>query len=47
MQRFIHVTLKSVTFRGANFPKVLVKHIVQWGKIHLCHNYLFLKYSFL
>ena len=47
MQRFIHVTLKSVTFRSANFPKVLVKHIVQWGKIHLCHNYLFLKYSFL
>lgn len=47
MQRFIHVTLKSVTFRSANFPKVLVEHIVQWGKIHLCHNYLFLKYSFL
>ena len=25
----------------------LGEHIVQWGKIHLCHNYLFLKYSFL
>ena len=47
MQRFIHVTFESVTFRSTNFSKVLVKHIVQWGKIHLCHNYLFLKYSFL
>ena len=43
MQRFIHVTFESVTFRSTNFSKVLVKHIVQWGKIHLCHNYLFLK----
>mgnify|MGYP006903482110 FL=1 len=47
MQRFIHVIFKSVTFRSANFSKVLVKHIVQWGKMHLCHTYLFLKYSFL
>ena len=39
MQSFIHITFKSITFWSANFPKVLVEHIVQWGKIHLCHNY--------
>lgn len=25
----------------------LAKHIAQWSKIHLCHNYVLLKYSFL
>ena len=39
MQCIVHITLKGVTFRSTNFSKVLVKHIVQWGKIHLCHNY--------
>ncbi len=47
MQSFIHITLKRITFRCPYFSKVLVKHIIQWGKIHLCHNHLFLKYSFL
>ncbi len=47
MQSFIHITLKSITFWSAYFAEMLVKHIVQWGKIHLCHNHLFLKYSFL
>ena len=39
MQCFIHITFKSITFWSANFPKVLVEHIVQWGKIHLCHRF--------
>ena len=47
MKRFINVTFKSVTFWSANFSEMLVKNIIQWSKIHLCHNYLFLKYSFL
>lgn len=47
MQCFVHITFESVTFWSANFTEMLVKHIVQRSKIHLCHNYLFLKYSFL
>ena len=47
MQSFIHITFESITFWGANFTEMLVKHIVQRSKIHLCHNHLFLKYSFL
>ena len=41
MQCFVHITFKSITLWSANFAEMLVKYIVQWGKIHLCHTLSF------